>query len=102
VDGTPAVPRKPTSTTRHAAAGRRSYQKHKAKRRADQNAKNDRNRARQARPIRAELAAEILTAGQLQSPFLYWLSPSGQLRIEEELSAEELIRRWEKAQGEKK
>jgi hypothetical protein len=90
-----AVPRKPTSTTRHAAACRRSYQKHKSKRRADQNAKNDRNRARQARALSAELPAEILTTGQLQSPLLYWLSPSGQLRVEEELSAEELIRRYQ-------
>jgi hypothetical protein len=92
-----AVPRKPTSKTKHAAACRRSYARHAAERRAGQNAKRDRNIARAQRLTgQIFLLDAVVTAAQLDAPRLYWLSPSGNLQLEEELSAEELIRRYNK------
>jgi hypothetical protein len=39
----------------------------------------------------------IVSAGSLKNPRFLWLDTNGNLHIEEELSAEELIRAWEEA-----
>jgi hypothetical protein len=81
----------------------------------DYSAKQTANRRRAARAWWKKHAAETLwrqrkpqgrssqseglfTTNRPDKPWLRWLDESGRLHIEEELSAEELIRRWEETQ----
>jgi hypothetical protein len=99
-------PGRPRQFTPQEAARRRRAsklrwrKKNRAKIRADQNAKNDRNRARLKKllpPIaQIDTALTLIPALELHRPSLKYLDRNGVLHTEAELSAEELIALFER------
>lgn len=88
------------------AARRRSYAKHAAERRAQQNEKNARDRARElrlrlskspgsSRTAILDTTMSLVSALELRHPRLLWMGPDGVLHPEENLSAEQLLARWQ-------
>ncbi len=91
--------RKPHAKRRNkkyrAAARRRSYAKHAGERRARQNEKNWRARDAEHRLTAGKKFHEGLTiVTSLAVPLLY-IDTQGNVHREENLSAEELIRKWQ-------
>jgi hypothetical protein len=101
----------PEKTDRTVAARSRRYRQRHPERRAASNRKASAKYARTEKGIRArarriELAhrkpkqqpqnLHITDGRHIDRPRLLWLDQHGHLQIEEEISAEELIRRWQR------
>jgi hypothetical protein len=91
--------------TRAGAARRRAqkrayYRTHAAERRAAQNAKNQRMREIAKRLANQEIA-QVHTTTNPDCPNLYYIDRHGNIHQESYLSAEELIREWQRKEKHK-